>query len=221
MSNLRRVTSGLNLRLSNDEINTLDGSEALEDYEVEFERSVSIDGLETAMAAFADRRLGADDDAPMAAAVRHELPMTRREAASLGPWWWLTARQFPRLVRSRWGREGETKRERMLGGLGRNALSRLWWGAELVREFDVDGKYLKLLFGNQDVFEAIIGRNLGKNPMALKVILDVLGKRPGKTARETIREFRVLLSTLMLEAMEEGEIAEEIERLAQRRVASA
>src|SRR5262249_10771076 len=156
---------------------TADGTEQLSDYELDFARPVSLEALDSAMSAFTGRELRPADDAEMAIAVRAALPLSAREAADRNLWWWLTLRRYPILVRPRWGKgaDGDVaslSRERMLGQVNRNALARLWWGSEMVRSLPDPDTYTRLMFKNQDLFEAIIGRSLGRYPEALGVILD-------------------------------------------------
>jgi len=76
-----------------------------------------------------------DDDHPersdawLAPRVHATLRLTRREAAQRDLWAYLAVVEFPEYVRWRWG----AVLDRFLGNDTNHALSRLWWGAELVR----------------------------------------------------------------------------------------
>jgi len=64
------------------------------------------------------------------------LRLTRRPARIPGFWRWMALEVMPRYVRHRWTKGGKVKAYRFLGGsnfLRRNAISRLWWGAESIR----------------------------------------------------------------------------------------
>lgn len=216
--NLRRLADEAQTQISHDLLVTADGTEPLADYELEFGRPVPLEALDEAMNAFAGRDLRPGDDAAMAIAVRAALPLSGREAADRNLWWWLTVRRYPRIVRCRWGKIDEDNiaslsRERMLGQVNRNALARLWWGAEMVRSLPDPELYTRLMFKNQDLFEAIIGRSLGRYPEALGVILDELSSLHGKPAREIVRDFRFLLSTLVLEAISSDALRAELQQL--------
>ena len=100
----------------------------------------------------------------------------------------------------------------MFGQVNRNALARLWWGAELVQPCGQPAKYVGLLFKNQDLFEAVIGRSLARYPDALGAILEELSSLKGVRARETVRNFRFLLSTLVLEALDKESLRSELKR---------
>jgi len=101
----------------------------------------------------------------------------------------------------------------MLGQVNRNALARLWWGAEMVSSLTDPTAYTRLMFKNQDLFEAIIGRSLGRFPEALQIILEELSPLPGKPAREIVRDVRFLLSTLVLEAITADALRAELYQL--------
>jgi hypothetical protein len=74
-------------------------------------------------------------------------------------------------------------------------------------------EYTQLMFKNQDLFEAVIGRSLGRYPLALQVILDELSPLQGKEARELVRDLRFLLSTLVLEALSPEDLRKELRQL--------
>jgi hypothetical protein len=177
--------------LSDEDLPAIDGGEALGDYELDFERTVELGDLEQALKPFQGRELSSVDDGEMAIAVRSHLPLTAREASDRHLWWWLNLRLGPRLVRARWVKDGAPptiSRARVLGPVNRNALARLWWGAQMVRELDDADRYTRLMFANQDLFEAVIGRSLGRYPEVLAVILDALSSLSGLQARETVRD---------------------------------
>lgn len=215
---VKRLADEVQTQISHELLATADGTEPLSDYEVDFVRPVPLEPLDQSMNAFAGRDLRASDDAAMAIAVRAALPLSAREAADRNLWWWLTLRRYPTIVRRRWLKAADDdspslSRERMLGQVNRNAFARLWWGAEMVRSLPNSEGYTRLMFKNQDLFEAIIGRRLGRYPEALRVILDELSPLQGKPAREIVRDLRFLLSTLVLEAMSAEALRGELHHL--------
>ncbi len=216
--NLRRLGDEVQSRVSVDLLATADGSEPLGDFEVEVEPATDLLALDGALRPYTARELRPADDGEMALAVRDALGISARQAADRNVWWWLALRRYPGIVRSRWergdGDGGHTlSAERMLGQVNRNAFARLWWGAEMVRTLGDPAGYTKMLFGNQDLFEAVIGRSLARYPPALQVILEELSPLPGKTARELVRDLQFLLSTLVLEAVAPNDLREELKRL--------
>jgi hypothetical protein len=217
---LKRLVNEVHLQIDDDLLARLDGTEALGDYEVEFECSVGLHALDDALRPFRGRDLSASDDAAMAIAVRRSLPLSARGAADRNLWWWVCVRRYPTLVQSRWRVERKEElrvtRERMLGTISRNAFARLWWGAEMVSGLDDPEAYTRLLFRNQDLFEAVIGRKLGRYPEALGVILQELAPLNGRAAREIVRDLRFLLSTLVLEAVSPDDLRDELQSLKSR-----
>ena len=212
---LRRLVPEVASALASEDLASIDGKESLGDYEVDWDRTLALDDFAAAMTDFRGRTLDSTDDAAMAIAVRKSLALTPREATDKRIWWWLTVRDVPEIVRARWA-TGEPLRlsaERMLGPLNRNALARLWWGAQMVQQLDDEDKYTRMMFRNQDLFEAVIGRSLGRYPQALQVILDELSPLNGERAREVVRDLRFLLSTLVLEALPPDLLRFEIRRL--------
>jgi hypothetical protein len=212
---LRKLVPEVAGKLASEDLAKLDGSESLADYEADIDREMSIDDFEAAMADFRGRDLTSVDDAEMAVAVRRSLPLTPREAADKHLWWWLTVRRVPEIVKARWadGEPPQLKTERMLGPMNRNALARLWWGAQMVQSLPDPDKYTGMMFRNQDLFEAVIGRSLGRYPEALQVILEELSPFNGERARMIVRDLRFLLSTLVLEALTPSLLRGEVRRL--------
>jgi hypothetical protein len=187
------------------------GSDVLKDYEAEFAREVPLDDLDAAMGPLRGRSLQAEHDGRMAVEVRKALPLTPAEASDQTVWWWLSLVRYPDIALKRWNNGGQSGlRERMLGTCGRNAFARLWWGAELVRGRD---GLVEQVFKNQDLFEAVIGRKLGRLPDALEAILERLGDKPGRPARETLRDLQQVLSVVVLEALDKSEVASRIDEL--------
>jgi hypothetical protein len=75
-----------------------------------------------------------ESDAWLAPRVHHVLRLSRREAARRGAWAWLAVVAVPHYVHWRFpGKKGVTDVDRFLGREGKNAVGRLWWGAELLR----------------------------------------------------------------------------------------
>jgi hypothetical protein len=73
-------------------------------------------------------------DGWLAPRLHHVLRLTRREAARRGVWAWLAVVACPKYVHWRFpGRNGTTDVDRFLGREDKNAIGRLWWGAELMR----------------------------------------------------------------------------------------
>src|SRR5438132_766304 len=84
-------------------------------------------------AAVALERPKTETDAWLAPRFHFLLRISRRTAGDRGMWAWLATTICRTYVMWRFGSEGQMKAWRYYGDLLRNALSRLWWGAEMVR----------------------------------------------------------------------------------------
>src|SRR5262249_1315137 len=95
----------------------------------------------------------AQSDAWLAPRVHATLRLTRREAADRRIWAYLATVALPDYVRWRWrdpadpGAPGAV--DRYVGGAGINALSWLWWAAELTRDGDGYGPTIRALAGSR------------------------------------------------------------------------
>lgn len=215
--NLRSFVPEIDAHLVSYDLMSLNGMESFGDYEVDLEREVSLGSFDEAITKFAGRELKSEDDAAMAIAVHTNLVLTLREASDRYIWWWLCVRRCPGMVNKRWanGATSTLSRERMLGPVNRNAFARLWWGAQLVSELDDPAKYTKLMFRNQDLFEAVIGRKLARYPHALQVILDEWGTFTGAKIRTAIKALGFVLSTMVLECVDPDQLRSELRNIMQ------
>lgn len=164
-------------------------------------------------------RFATSMDAAMAVGLHQLLPITRREAADNRMWAWLGLIRYPEFVGWRWkpGKTGLRSAERFCGGSVRQTFARLWWASELT--IDEDGDYaltekLLNLGGFQDVYEAIFGRAFCQHRPALKAFTDILGELPEKTIRDSAKEFGYLLTTMVLEDMNEEDISGALKNIA-------
>ena len=115
-----------------------------------FARDVDLEPLRNVIAHATSTTYGsvADSDAWLAPRVHATLRLTPREAADRRVWAYLGIVTAADYVRWRFGREAP--RERFIGRDDTQALSRLWWGAELTRN-GPDYQPTVLAFGMQDV----------------------------------------------------------------------
>lgn len=97
---------------------------------------VDVDLIEGIVAHALDLGLsGTELDAWLSPRIHNSLRVPRFLAADHGFWAWLAIDHFHAYVRARWAPGGadEVSAWRYTGDLLRNAVSRLWWGAEMVR----------------------------------------------------------------------------------------
>ena len=122
-------------------------------YLKDFARSVDLEPFRTIVEK-AMERFAADptaSDSWLAPRVHATLRLTRREAADPRVWDYLAVIVAPDYVRWRWGGADGTqpKAARFVGPEYKQALARLWWGAEMTRNAR-DYTWTKVLFANQD-----------------------------------------------------------------------
>lgn len=95
-----------------------------------------------------------------------------------------------------------------LAGRSRNALARLYWGAETA--FAASGDYSKVdvVFANSDLLVGVAERLLGLDPPAAIAIMERLAPLKEKKRRAALRRLNFILSTTSLEALTPPEVVE-------------
>jgi hypothetical protein len=147
----------------------------------EFPRSVDVEPLvnllEEAQRRFTDDRVGSDRW--LAGRIHHVLRLSRREAARRGLWIWLGVVAAPDYVRWRFpGTDGATDAERFLGREDKQAIARLWWGAELMRNGS-DYSPVEIGFSMQDVPNTWMRLDLFHSRPLVQAVLRVLASLNG------------------------------------------
>jgi len=219
MAELRRLRDHFDLGLDDSFLSTEDPKSLVsctDEYDTEIVRSdidlVAIDNL-------LEQTMGnhEQDDAPSsdrntAIAFHRLLPLTRREASDKRLWAWLGIVQFPHFVAWRWGPNKDTglrSSERFNGSAVRQAFARLWWAAELTKtdsdDYSLTEKLLGLS-GFQDIYEAIFGRAFCQYRPAIKAFIETVGSEKNAVIRNSAKEFGYILTTLLLESMNEDEL---------------
>ena len=102
-------------------------------------------------------------DSWLAPRVHSALRLTRAEASDRGTWHWLAVGRHSWYVEFRWtGKEGVND-ARWLGPIHKQALARLWWGAELFRN-GPDYAPVQALFARQDLPNSYLHRGVHTMP---------------------------------------------------------
>jgi Family of unknown function (DUF6339) len=185
---------------------TVDVSKHVRDFQREISLKPLAAAIEEAMRRFPDHK--EESDAWLAPRVHSLLRLTRREAADRGPWSYLAVVEFPEYVRWRWG----TTLERFTGTDVNQALSRLWWGAELTRNGS-DYSLVETSFEAQDIpntwFRLKAFHHRPAAIAAMRVIADLRGSKDaaGQSVKRTRKinllstAFNTELTTLVLDAI--------------------
>jgi hypothetical protein len=153
----------------------------------------------------------AQSDGFLAPRVHAALPISRRQAADLRLWHWLTVLHCRTYVDYRWGQgTNPPNEERLLGGLNRNAFSRLWWITELTSDPKVSEPYrlTAVAFSLQEFTVALFDRSFMQYRPAMVACLETLQGQNGDVAQATGLQLNSVLSTLVLEALSEVQIRE-------------
>jgi hypothetical protein len=120
-------------------------------------------------------------DAWLAPRVHWALRLSRREAADRSVWAYIANVVCPDYVQWRWGHSGKVAANRWDGPHHKQAIARLWWGAELFRN-GADYRPVERLFANQDFPNSYIHRVFVRSrPFALG-LLDAITMAAGGDA---------------------------------------
>ncbi len=124
-----------------------------------------------------DHRLGPEDDARVAVLLHRTLPIRRAIATDDRFWAWLAVCEYAPLLRRRWrGTERSPNRQRFVGKLTDNGLSRLWWAAELTAGADgIDEASLAALLSSQYRTDRLLSMATLRHAPVLKGLLDAIG----------------------------------------------
>jgi hypothetical protein len=171
-------------------------------------------------------------------------PLTRTQAADTRLWTTLTHTTFWDYCRRRWpmGRKGSAhildhwfeRRGAGLGALRRNAVSRLWWAANLtVAPWDQDPQLLhlkssdryrftRILLSQAQIFQDVLEREFGSNHRLRILLLNALDRHlrevPNRDnlSKDSSTQLLLLLKNRHLEAMPVTEAERVIDNLVDR-----
>jgi hypothetical protein len=181
--------------------------------------AIPLDGVAAAIESIGDCA-GSEIDGRLVEPLHRAIPLTRREAADMRVWHWLTVRfqgfvwqRWPSYHRQ-WEETGELTGEavsRFLGrsslnGISRNTLARLWWTGEQMRDGD-SYSLARDAIDNQDRFQAIFERRYGLYPPAARACLASFRGLSEGEVRDAARWLQQCLSTTVLEHLSEAEIS--------------
>jgi len=155
-------------------------------------------------------------DAWLAPRLHCLLRLTRRQSHDQGLWRWLALQPLTSYVRHRWAMEGKVKAERYLGtGFSRrNAISRLWWAAEVMRH-GPDYREAATVLRDSALDQYILDLRYGYlRASALGMVRVCTGRHAGIPAmtfdqiKQLSKRVNLLLSATTLESLAEPEVDE-------------
>lgn len=157
------------------------------------------------------------DDAEQAIDLHQTLILPRRVAADRMVWPWLASLAFPEYTARRYS-GARINRDRFGTDLNKNAIGRLWWGAELSRvdrprevceavemgSFDDPYAFSRFLFQNPTVHQELTYRTELTDRTKLIALLAFIHRRkpPLMALRSIARDASLLFSTVLLDACE-------------------
>nr|WP_255523713.1 DUF6339 family protein [Terrabacter sp. MAHUQ-38] len=135
-------------------------------------------------------------------------------------WQWLACTEFREYVRGRWAAGVDldvdptlkpSQQARFLGnpglnGLGRNALSRLFWTARVMQDADQGYALTKALFTKQDLAVGVVERSFGLIPAVARACAQHLSALPEKDHRAALKRLNLRASTVSLEGASEADV---------------
>lgn len=119
-------------------------------------------------------------DAWLAPRVHASLRMDRSLASDKGIWHWLAVKVASEYVQWRWEGDKGVTDDRWWGPIHKQALARLWWGAELFRDGGDYGPVARA-FERQDLINSYLHRPLVRCRSFALGILAVVAREDGKT----------------------------------------
>lgn len=161
----------------------------------------------------------AQSDAALVVHIHHSLgALSRRDAADMRVWHWLTAVGFPEFVWRRWiGAPPPDERlsealggqlpRRFLGnsnlsGVSRNTYARLWWVGEALHDGD-DYSLARAALEKQDLFQAVFERRMGLCPPLARACVVRLQSVPESRHRAVTQMVNHFATTTVLEVLDD------------------
>lgn len=211
MAELRRLRTGFQLNEG-----FMRGEESLpegftDDFVREIERDVSLVDFDEAVEQVIEdtQPQGDEIDRQAAPAVHRTLPLTRREAADMGVWRYLSIVRHPELVRHRWGYSSRGEMRRRFVGSNQwnsNTLSRLWWAAELTHDESSEYELTKKAFSSQHVARSAFERLFGHHHDTAAAFIEVFHDDPQEVVESAVKRFNQRLTTIRVEAIDRDRI---------------
>ena len=173
-----------------------------------------------------ERILGAFPDAiasdGAAARVIHEsLRLTRREASEMRFWHYLSLVRVPHYVSWRYydHRTTKTNRNRYIGLLDDNALSRLWWFADLTHDSESPDPYWRMqrTSVSLEFVKGVVENLFGGNRWLVSGLADVLfngtGRPPETLVKKVFTNANVLMVSVAIDALTRQEVYQIVQQL--------
>jgi hypothetical protein len=180
-----------------------------DDFVQEIRRNIPTDELEATVESLIERTEsgGNEIDRTAAPEIHKALDLTRREAADMGIWRYLSIVRCPEFVWHRWGTSGEMRR-RFIGSnqWNSNTFSRLWWAAELTHDEPRGYELTRKAFTSQHVARSAFERLFGHHPDTATAFIEVFHDDPQEVVETAVKQFNQRLTTVRVEAIDRDRI---------------
>lgn len=211
MNELCRLRSGfqLNEGFMRDEEPLPEG--ITEKFVEEVNRDVSLTELEEAVKNLIERTESRGDEIDRIAApeIHQALDLTRREAADMGIWRYLSIVCYPEFVRHRWGYSSRGEMRRRFVGSNQwnsNTFSRLWWAAELTYNESRGYEVTRKAFTSQHVARSAFERLFSHHYDTAAAFIEVFHEDPQEVVEESVKRFNQQLTTVRIEAIDRDRV---------------
>lgn len=169
-----------------------------------------------------DRAYEPTSDVDLSPVVHTALKHTpRRILLDARFWHWMTAVEFSPYVLRRWApkfdlessdalsasQAGRFLGKSTLGGLGGNALARLFWTAEAMRDETENYELTRRLFTRQDLVTGLIEREFGLLPAVIRSCTRELTDLDQAERRKCLTRLTLRAGTVQLEGANEDDVA--------------
>lgn len=211
MAELRRLRTGFQLNEA-----FMRGEESLpdgitDDFVSGIERDVPLADLEATVEAVIQETepQGDEIDHRAAPAIHQSLPLTRREAADMGVWRYLSIVRHPEFVRHRWGYSSRSEMRRRFVGSNKwnsNTFSRLWWAAELTHNESRGYELTKKAFTSQHVARSVFERLFSHHPDTAAAFIEVFHEDSQYVVETAVKRFNQRLTTVRVESIDRDRI---------------
>lgn len=211
MATLRRLRTGFQLNEG-----FMRGEESLpegivNDFVKDIERDVSLADFDEVVKRFIEQTQPRGDEIDRRAApvIHRALPLTRREAADMGVWRYLSIVRHPEFVRHRWGYSSRSEMSRRFVGSGKwnsNTFSRLWWAAELTHDEKRGYELTEKAFASQHVSRSAFERLFSHHPDTAMAFIDVFHDDSQEVVEAAVKRFNQRLTTVRVEAIDRDRI---------------
>lgn len=142
-------------------------------------------------------------DGAIAIALHQSLPLTRREAAQMAFWHYLSILELPEYVAWRYfdPAKAKTNKERYIGFLADNAFSRLWWWAELTHQAGTADPYFRTRAGaqNLELVKSVVENLFGGNRVLVAALIDfVCASADGVADQQKVKQLTTRINALLV-----------------------